>query len=231
MATPHLFGGLGRRQPAQTAGALVAGRMGVPSRRTAQKSGSKSARASLRAKSLLQPKCPAGTLRAAAVARGGEAVRGGSQRAEGTLGQPWTRDADRRAGTRRAWCLGARRGDGRPTARTGARQRSVEERRALDASWNGPRRRSRAPRRGRQKRWPAAVAPSAPGGRGGSRGTVEALERGRRGSAGLVGVRGALAARRTGAWAGCSDRRPARTGARAATGSRGERQRWNKSSC
>ena len=84
MATPHLFGGLGRRQPAQTAGALVAGPMGVPSRRTAQKSGSKSARAALRAKSLLQPKCPAGTFRAAAVAWGGEAVRGGSQRAEGT---------------------------------------------------------------------------------------------------------------------------------------------------
>ena len=52
---------------------------------------------------------------------------------------------------------------------TGARQRSVEERRALDASWNGPRRRSCAPRSGRQNRWPAAVARAAPGGRGGSR--------------------------------------------------------------
>ena len=84
MATPHLFGGLGRRQPAQTAGALVAGRMGVPSRRTAQKSGSKSARAALRAKSLLQPKCPAGTFRAAAVAWGGEDIAGAEIRDQPT---------------------------------------------------------------------------------------------------------------------------------------------------
>jgi hypothetical protein len=65
------------------------------------KSGSKLARTSLRAESLLQPKCPADTFagRSRAVQRGGN---GGSQRAEG----PWRssgRPMRSRAGARRAW--------------------------------------------------------------------------------------------------------------------------------